>query len=167
MTVIYCLVSIIVSRFLPMNNMDSIGWVAIYTSPKYTFDDIPDLSGKIALVTGSNTGIGYITVRELARKGAHVLATSRSIRKGHDALKRLGLELANVSNRGKVEYLHLDLASFSNIVQFCQQVQKYEKLDILILNAGVMFPPFQQTEDGFELQIATVSLEYPPLDVFR
>jgi NAD(P)-dependent dehydrogenase (short-subunit alcohol dehydrogenase family) len=115
------------------------------------------MTGKIALVTGSNTGIGYISVRELARKGAHVIATTRSMAKGEDAMKRLDKELAGVSSRGRVEYLQLDLASFKNVVQFSQQVKNYEKLDILILNAGVMFPPFQLTEDGFESQIGTVS----------
>jgi len=142
----------------------NIGWVSVVLSPPYSFSDIPDLSGKVALVTGANSGIGYVTARELARKGAKVIGTSRSVQKGNEASKKIESELSQDSMytsktvKGSVHFMQLDLASFENVKSFATTFLSHEtKLDMLVLNAGVMFPPFEKTVDGFELTIGTVS----------
>lgn len=77
----------------------------------FTFENIPDLSGKVAIVTGGNTGIGYITARELARKNAHVFVCSRGKERGESAVENIKKETGN----NQVEYLHLNLASLKNV----------------------------------------------------
>ena len=77
----------------------------------FNFEDIPDLSGKVAIVTGGNTGIGYITARELARKNAHVFVCSRGKERGESAVENIKKETGN----NQVEYLRLNLASLKNI----------------------------------------------------
>lgn len=132
------------------------GQAALYVSPPYGFDDIPDLTGKVAIVTGSNTGIGYVTARELARKGAKVIVACRNEKKGLDAVTRLIEELGTVPGANLLEYMKLDLSSFAEVRQFAKSFSyKRIKLDMLILNAGVMAPPFGLTVDGFETQIGT------------
>ena len=113
------------------------GWISVYISPRFTFSDIPDLTGKVAIVTGSNTGIGYVTAREMAKKGATVVVASRSPERGMDAVARITKAL-NGKGTGSVVFLPLDLGSFKSIRQFVREFRgKYSKLDILILNAGV------------------------------
>jgi NAD(P)-dependent dehydrogenase (short-subunit alcohol dehydrogenase family) len=130
------------------------GRVALYVSPPYRFSDIPDLSGKVAIVTGSNTGIGYVTARELARKGAHVIATARNDKRGLDAIEKMKSEIGSGPNVGTVEFMKLDLSSFGKVQTFAKEfLRKKLKVDILILNAGVMMPPYKTTKDGFELQV--------------
>jgi len=132
------------------------GWVAKITSPSYSIKKIPSLKGKWALVTGTNTGIGYVTVRELARKGANVIATSRSLEKGKIAESKLMKELNGTIDVGTIEYIELDLASIKNIKNFANKVKsKVKTIDMIILNAGIMMTPFGLTDDGFELQIGT------------
>lgn len=131
------------------------GWMAKYTSPSYSFHDIPNLSDKVAFVTGTNTGIGYHTALELARKGCHVFASARSIEKGTNAVKQMIHELQNdgISNP-KIEFIQTDLASMRQLKEFGQLFKKKNmNIDILIFNAGVMNTPFTLTEEGYELQI--------------
>src|ERR1043165_8151977 len=85
----------------------------MFWKKKFTFEDIPDLTGKVAIVTGGNTGIGYITARELARKNAHVFVASRSKERGEGAVEKIKKETEN----NQVEFLHLDLASLKNVKQ--------------------------------------------------
>lgn len=128
------------------------GWVAKYDSPPYSTSDIPDLTGKIALVTGTNTGIGYITARELARKGARVIATARSVSKGRAAVAQMKQDLG--APDATIEFMELDLASLQSVKNFAQAyTEKNITIDMLILNAGVMMSPFSKTADGFELQV--------------
>mmetsp|Transcript_11729 Transcript_11729/g.11362 ORF Transcript_11729/g.11362 Transcript_11729/m.11362 type:complete len:345 (+) Transcript_11729:131-1165(+) len=132
------------------------GQAALYVSPPYGFNDIPDLTGKVAIVTGSNTGIGYVTARELARKGAKVIVACRNQKKGQDAVTRMMEELGALPGANLLEYMKLDLGSFAEVRQFAKNFSyKRIKLDMLILNAGVMAPPFGLTVDGFETQIGT------------
>lgn len=132
------------------------GWVAVYFSPTFRFKDIPNLNGKVVIVTGSNTGIGYTTARELFRKGAHVIATSRNKQKGETTVSRILAEVGDSNSQGKIEYIELDLSSFGSVKLFANSVlKKFTKIDILILNAGVMMCPFEKTADGIELQIGT------------
>ena len=127
------------------------GWVARYYSPPYSVADIPDLRGKTAIITGSNCGIGYVTARELARKGAKVIVAARSEERGMDAVARIKKELGGEPT---VEFLKLDLASFAQIAQFVRSFRaKHSNLDILVLNAAVIMNSYTETEDGFESQI--------------
>jgi NAD(P)-dependent dehydrogenase (short-subunit alcohol dehydrogenase family) len=145
--VVVVLIPILISYFFG-------GRVALYVSPPYSFNDIPDLTGKVALVTGSNTGIGYVTARELARKGAHVVATARFDNRGKEAVEKIKRELADSPSAGQVQYMKLDLSSFRQIQAFNREFRSdFKKLDILVLNAGVMMPNFKHTKEGFELQV--------------
>ncbi|MDK1119293.1 MAG: oxidoreductase [Anaerolineae bacterium] len=114
---------------------------------KWTADQIPDLTGKVAIVTGANSGIGYEAALALAKKGAHVVLASRSIAKAEAAQHGLS---------GSSEVAQLDLASLASVRAFAKSFKaKHNKLDILINNAGVMAIPKRQTEDGFEMQFGT------------
>ena len=116
---------------------------------KWTVDDIPQQDGKIALVTGANSGLGFNTTRALANKGTKVIMACRNLEKGEMARQR-------IINEGVVvepELWHLDLASLGSVKDFALKVTAaHEKLDLLINNAGLMAIPYDRTEDGFEMQ---------------
>jgi NAD(P)-dependent dehydrogenase (short-subunit alcohol dehydrogenase family) len=108
-----------------------------------------ELSGKIAIVTGSNTGIGFETALDLYQKGAKVYVACRDEARGLNAVERMKA----VSSGGELIYSHLDLASLSSVKAFAEKVIATEnRLDLLINNAGVMIPPQAKSEDGFEIQ---------------
>ncbi|MDX2676928.1 oxidoreductase [Streptomyces soliscabiei] len=109
--------------------------------------DIPDQSGCTAVVTGANSGLGYVTARELARKGARVVLGCRSEARGRDAVARLGGEVPGV----EVELGRLDLGDLGSVREFAESLP-YERLDLLVNNAGVMALPYGTTADGFETQ---------------
>lgn len=116
----------------------------------FTAADVPDLSGTRAVVTGANSGIGYVTARELARHGAHVVLACRSIDKAEAARDRIVREAPGA----EVEVAALDLSSLASVKAFADQWDG--PLDLLVNNAGVMAPPRRRTtEDGFELQMGT------------
>lgn len=107
-------------------------------------------------MTGSNTGIGYVSARELARKGAKVIIAARSPEKGEDAVRRIIADIGNVPGAELIEFMELDLSNMAQVKIFGQHFNsKKLALDILILNAGVMAPAFGLTTDGFETQIGT------------
>lgn len=111
-----------------------------------------DQTGKVAIVTGSNTGIGYYMARALASKGASVTMACRNPEKAELAMLRILYEFPE----SKVSVSVLDLADLSSVESFSKKfVSGGERLDILINNAGVMIPPKSFTKDGFELQIGT------------
>ena len=113
----------------------------------WTAADVPDQQGRIALVTGANSGLGLETSAVLARRGATVVLACRDQAKGAAAARRIG---------GRTELLELDLASLESVRAAAEQVrERYDRLDLLINNAGVMAPPRQTTADGFELQFGT------------
>ena len=117
---------------------------------RWTFDDIPDLTGRRAVVTGANSGIGLVEARELARHGADVVMAVRNVEsgeKGADRIRATGVP-------GSVTVEELDLASQDSVRRFADRVEG--PLDLLLNNAGVMMPPrYRETEDGFELQFGT------------
>jgi NAD(P)-dependent dehydrogenase (short-subunit alcohol dehydrogenase family) len=116
---------------------------------KWKHDDIPDQTGKVAIVTGANTGIGYETARSLAHRGAHVTLACRSREKGEAAAQRIAAQRP----RGSAEFAALDLADLNSVKTFAESfASKHDKLDMLINNAGVMVPPESKTKQGFELQ---------------
>jgi NAD(P)-dependent dehydrogenase (short-subunit alcohol dehydrogenase family) len=117
--------------------------------PKWTANEIPDLSGKTAVVTGANSGLGYWTAYWLACKGARVILASRSQEKARRAVDELHARQENLV----VEIINLDLASLESVRNFGSVFrERYFHLDILVNNAGVMAIPFRQTIDGFEMQ---------------
>ncbi len=118
----------------------------------WTAHDLPDLSGRTFVVTGANSGLGFETVRGLARKGARVVMACRDPGKAGTALDRLKSELPEAD----VEARELDLASLATIARFAEDwLASGDRLDVLVNNAGVMALPRRTTEDGFEMQIGT------------
>ncbi len=118
----------------------------------WTFEDIPDQTGRTAIVTGANTGIGLETARMLALKGARVALACRSREKGELARERILKEKPDAS----VEVLALDLSDLESVAAFASDfAAAHERLDLLIDNAGVMVPPLGRTKQGFELQLGT------------
>jgi NAD(P)-dependent dehydrogenase (short-subunit alcohol dehydrogenase family) len=109
--------------------------------------DIPDQTGRTAVVTGGNSGIGYCAARELARRGAHVLLACRSEQRGEAAVRRIEAEVPSA----KVEYRQLDLADLATVRAFAAKLGT-DRLDLLVNNAGVMAVPYGKTVDGFETQ---------------
>ncbi|MFI6334392.1 oxidoreductase [Streptomyces sp. NPDC050535] len=111
--------------------------------------DIPDQGGRTAVVTGANSGIGYVTARELARKGARVVLACRSEARGSEAADRLRAEVPGAH----VEFVRLDLGDLESVREFAATYERgYDRLDLLINNAGVMALPYGLTADGFETQ---------------
>jgi NAD(P)-dependent dehydrogenase (short-subunit alcohol dehydrogenase family) len=111
--------------------------------------DIPDLSGRTAVVTGANSGLGKATARELARRGARVVMACRSRDRADEAQADL---LADVSGADLPIEL-LDLASLASVAAFAERFEDgYGQLDLLYCNAGIMAVPRGETEDGFEMQ---------------
>jgi len=118
----------------------------------WSTSDIPDLSGKIAIVTGANSGIGEPTARELGRAGAHVVIACRNPKKAEAALERLAASAPGAS----FEFLRLDLADLDVVTSFVEAFKtKFDRLDLLVNNAGVMVPPYSKTKQGFEMQLGT------------
>lgn len=119
---------------------------------KWDIAKIKDQNGKIAIVTGSSSGIGLETARVLALKGAQVIIAVRNMQKGADALAKITRTVQGAD----VVMMELDLADLLSIERFVQSFREYyERLDLLINNAGVMIPPFNKTTNGFELQFGT------------
>ncbi len=119
-------------------------------SHRWTAEDIPDLAGKIAVVTGANSGIGLETARELARKGAHTILACRSAERGERSVEDLKEHLPDA----KLQLMALDLAGLSSIKRFARDfTQTHSRLDVLVNNAGIMAVPYSHTEDGFESQM--------------
>jgi len=116
----------------------------------WTKNNIPDLSGKIAIVTGSNTGIGFETAKALYAAGAQVTIAARDVQKAKNAIQK---NQSDTPGTGTLDYGKLDLANIGQVREFADLfMQKHTKLDILVNNAGVMVRPAAKTDDGFELQ---------------
>jgi NAD(P)-dependent dehydrogenase (short-subunit alcohol dehydrogenase family) len=119
---------------------------------KWTAENIPNLKGKVAVVTGSSSGIGYEAARVLGAKQASVIIAVRSLEKGNKAAEKILAE----NKEAEVEVRELDLANLASVKKFAEDFQKdHSQLDLLINNAGVMIPPYSKTTDGFELQFGT------------
>jgi len=115
-------------------------------------NQIPDQSGRVVVVTGSSSGIGYEAARVLANKNAEIFIAVRDVKKGEVALNNIKAQ----NEKANVTLMILDLASLESVKNFVTEFkQKYQKLDLLINNAGVMMPPYSKTADGFELQFGT------------
>jgi NAD(P)-dependent dehydrogenase (short-subunit alcohol dehydrogenase family) len=117
---------------------------------KWTAADIPDQSGRVAVVTGANSGLGKVTATELARAHATIVIAARSTTKADEAAAAIRAEVPGA----QIEVERLDLADLSSVRGFADRFAG-ERLDLLINNAGVMAPPRHETVDGFESQFAT------------
>ena len=118
----------------------------------WTSADVPDQRGRLAVVTGANTGLGVETARMLAERGAAVVLAVRDVEKG----KRAAASIAATVPGADLSVQRLDLASLDSIRAAADELRSaYPRIDLLINNAGVMYTPKQTTADGFELQFGT------------
>ena len=112
-------------------------------------NSLPQQTGRTFIVTGANTGLGYETTIMLAKKGAKVIMACRNMSKANAAKANILKEVPKTD----LDVLEIDLSSLKSVRSFVKAYQaKYDKLDVLVNNAGVMMPPYSKTEDGFELQ---------------
>lgn len=119
---------------------------------KWTLENMADLAGKVIIVTGGNSGLGYESVKAFAAKGARVVLASRNSQKGEAAKANI----LKAFPEGILEVMELDLMDLSSIKSFVKQFgDKYERLDVLLNNAGIMTTPYFKTKDGFEGQMGT------------
>src|SRR5436190_436252 len=119
---------------------------------RWTATDVPDQSGRTAVVTGANTGIGYEAAAVLAERGAAVVLACRNLDKAKDAASRISAATPGAA----VEVQHLDLSELASVRAAAQELRaRHERIDLLVNNAGVMWTPRRTTADGFELQFGT------------
>jgi NAD(P)-dependent dehydrogenase (short-subunit alcohol dehydrogenase family) len=119
---------------------------------RWTAAEVPDQSGRTAVVTGANAGLGLATAGVLAARGATVVLACRDIVKAERGADQIRTE----AGRANVHVVRLDLSSLASVREAADEVRSdYPRLDLLINNAGVMAVPYQRTEDGFELTLAT------------
>jgi len=120
---------------------------------KWTTNNIPDLTGKVIIVTGANSGIGFEAAKEFARKGTRVVLACRDAKKAEAAAKQIHGEYPDAT----LEIMALDLSDLSSVRAFATNfISRYSSLDILCNNAGVMALPQRfETADGFEMQFGT------------
>ncbi|ORV89733.1 SDR family NAD(P)-dependent oxidoreductase [Mycolicibacterium iranicum] len=119
---------------------------------KWTAADVPDQTGRTVIITGANTGIGYEAALVLAGKGARVVLAVRNAGKGQKALDAIARKHPGAA----VTLQELDLSSLASVRNATDALRAaHPRIDLLINNAGVMYPPKQVTRDGFELQFGT------------
>jgi NAD(P)-dependent dehydrogenase (short-subunit alcohol dehydrogenase family) len=119
---------------------------------KWTIDNIHDLSGKVMIVTGGNSGLGFESVKAFADNGADVILASRSVEKGNSAKS----EILERNPKGNITVMELDLTDFASIEEFVTGFKnRYDRLDVLLNNAGIMTTPYFLTKDGLEGQMGT------------
>ncbi len=132
-------------------------------SNKWTQNDIPDLTGKVVVITGANSGLGLESSKALAAKGATVVMACRNLSKAEKAKAEV---LQTVPN-AKLDVMQLDNASLDSVRAFASAFKaKYDRLDILLNNAGVMAIPRAETKDGFEMQLGVNHLAHFALTGF-
>lgn len=119
-------------------------------STNWTADEIPDQAGKVAIVTGANSGLGWVVALELARHGAQVVLACRSVERGEAA----AAEILAVAGGTAPRVHQLDLGSLASVRRFADELSD-RPVDLLVNNAGVMMTPRRTTSDGFELQLGT------------
>ncbi|WP_255801451.1 SDR family NAD(P)-dependent oxidoreductase [Mycobacteroides abscessus] len=122
------------------------------STTKWSTTDIPNQTGRIAIVTGANTGLGLETAKALAAHGAHVVLAVRNAEKGKAAAEAITAAHSNAD----VTLQSLDLSSLESVRRASDELKgRYDKIDLLINNAGVMWTEKSSTADGFELQFGT------------
>ncbi|MES0490288.1 MAG: oxidoreductase [Leptospirales bacterium] len=117
---------------------------------KWTTENIPDLTGKVIIVTGGNSGLGFESVKAFAEKGAEVILACRSVEKG----KKAKSEIDSGNIKGNITVKELDLQDFGSIEKFAEGIhKKHSKIDVLLNNAGIMGTPYFLTGEGLEGQM--------------
>ncbi|MEZ4884863.1 MAG: oxidoreductase [Chitinophagales bacterium] len=120
------------------------------TQLTWKLNSVPLQKGRIAIVTGANTGLGFETALALAGKNMEVILACRNMEKAEAAK----LKILQKHSFAKLECMQIDLSSLQSVRAFAANfLQQYDQLDLLINNAGIMIPPFSLTEDGFESQM--------------
>ena len=123
-------------------------------------NEIKVQKGKLFLITGANSGLGYETSKFLLERGATVIMCCRDLLKGEKAKQ----ELLKFNSSGKIELVELDLSDLKNVKQFADSIKnKFDSLDVLINNAGIMAPPKTISKQGFEIQFAVNHLAHMSL----
>ncbi len=118
----------------------------------WTFANVPDMTGKIAIVTGANSGIGFETARVLAQRGATVIMACRNLNTASVAAEKIRA----LNPTGSVVVMQVDLVDLVSVTDFADYfIAEYDQLDLLINNAGIMVPPYGTTKQGFESQFGT------------
>lgn len=126
-------------------------------SGKWTQQDIPNLAGKVIIITGANSGLGLASTKAFAAKGATVVMACRNLNKGEQAKT----EVLTAYLNAQLDVMQLDNASLAAVRSFAAAFKaKYDRLDILMNNAGVMAIPRQETADGFEMQFGVNHLAH-------
>ena len=121
------------------------------------FNEIKNQNGRVFLITGANSGLGYETSKFLLERGATVIMCCRDLVKGEKAKE----ELLKYNISGKIELVELDLSDLKNVKKFSESIKnKFNCLDVLINNAGIMAPPKTLSKQGFEIQFAVNHLAH-------
>jgi len=124
---------------------------------KWDKQNIPNLDGKTALVTGSNSGLGYYTAKALAEKNCHVILSCRSLEKSIATKNKL----QKLIPQAQLSTIEIEMADFNNVSSKCNQISnEYENLDLLVNNAGIMHPPKTLNSQGYEIQFAVNHLSH-------
>lgn len=124
---------------------------ATLLSRRFRFEEIPDLKGKVALVTGGSAGIGYYNVLPLARAGAKVITISANEDKGKNAEAEINENIKQAGSAGSVTWYGCDLGNLKEVDGLAKKLaQELDQLDILICNAAIGQAPYGLTEDGLE-----------------
>jgi NAD(P)-dependent dehydrogenase (short-subunit alcohol dehydrogenase family) len=119
---------------------------------KWSTEQVPSQSGRVAIVTGANSGIGFQTALALAKKDIEVILACRNLQKGEEATSKI----LNEYPKARITCIKIDLSNLREVREFAKHFQKqYNKLDLLINNAGIMMSPYKATQEGFENQLAT------------
>lgn len=119
---------------------------------KWSIDQVPSQLGKVAIITGANSGIGYQTALGLVKKDIEVILACRNMQKAEEAKA----EILHVQPEAKIKSMIVDMSSLADVRKFADQFKTYyNRLDLLINNAGIMMSPYKVNEDGFENQFAT------------
>ena len=128
----------------------------VYIS-NWGYNDVPNLEGKKALVTGSNSGLGYFTAKALAQKGCHVILGCRTLEKANYTKNKLERLFPNA----QLSSMELDLSDFKKVIETTKLIfENFNNLDLLINNAGIMHPPKTLNAQGFEIQFAVNHLSH-------
>ena len=134
-----------------MSEQDA-GRAPVTRSSRWGAADIPDQAGRTAVITGANSGIGLEAARYLAGRGAHVVLACRDTDKAKAAADGLAARIPGT----EVDVVSLDLSELASVHRAAQEIRsRYLRLDLLVNNAGLMMPPYERTQDGFELQFGT------------
>ncbi len=119
---------------------------------KWNISQYPSLQGKVAIITGANSGIGFETAFQLAKKGMMVILACRRL----DAAVKAKEDILKIHSDAQVTPMKVDLSSLKEVKQFAEDFQEhFDRLDLLLNNAGIMMSPYKETVDGFENQLAT------------